>query len=256
MRCVLLVTIAASVAACAEPMTDSPNPDAQLTTSNDDPFVSSIPTATSWCIQACYYPLECVPHYSILVHESDEGIVFTWDSDSEDPCSVEILQLIDGQRSERLCINCVNGFIDDTRRDNVFTAYRVRNIDLESDLFRPRRECMCFETSYKSEDEHFEIVPSDNRAPTPPSPFQAIVLDNFFSLTWSEPEAEDFAGVMIRTSAQGPRALPSEGDLLCDPCSQGMTVPVPQAGETVFLSAFAYDEVPNYSTPAQLEVSG
>jgi len=108
-------------------------------------------------------------------------------------------------------------------------------------------------------------TPQDVTAPSPVLSFTAVAGDTTVQLSWTNPSDADFAGTLIRYSQTNYPSTPSagspvpngnEGRFAGAPSSagsfahQGLT-----NGAVYFYSAFAYDEVPNYSTAANAQAT-
>jgi len=97
----------------------------------------------------------------------------------------------------------------------------------------------------------------DNIAPLAPTSFTAVSADGVVQLSWKNPGDPDFQGTIIRCKTTGYPTSPTDGILVCNrtgaPNSQdSFTHSGLVNGQTYYYSAFAYDFVPNYSTPAQV----
>ena len=91
---------------------------------------------------------------------------------------------------------------------------------------------------------------------TPPGPVSGVAVTATTSgvaLSWTNPTAADFAGVMIRR-ADGPKgpASPTAGTLVTDtsPSATSFTDIGLAAGTQYSYALFAHDTVPNYATAA------
>ena len=91
---------------------------------------------------------------------------------------------------------------------------------------------------------------------TPPQDiidFIATPGDSWISLSWTNPNDEDFAGVMIRYRTDGSYPLNyQDGELACDIVgnpgeADSYVLEGVENGVTYYFSAFSYDEIPNYT---------
>ena len=94
-----------------------------------------------------------------------------------------------------------------------------------------------------------ERGPADTTPPGPVTSFTATAGDTQNSLSWVNPGG-DFAGTMIRFSTAGYPGSPTGGTLLYNGTGTSTTHTGLTNGVTYYYSAFAYDEVPNYSSAA------
>src|SRR6185503_19114928 len=83
----------------------------------------------------------------------------------------------------------------------------------------------------------------------PVTNFTATPGDTQVSLSWINPTG-DFTGTMIRFSTTGYPGSPTGGTLLYQGAGTSTTHTGLTNGVTYYYSAFAYDEVPNYSGAA------
>lgn len=86
---------------------------------------------------------------------------------------------------------------------------------------------------------------------TPPGPITNLVLTpgtEQITLNWDNPTDPDFEGVMFRRKTTGYPTSPTDGDLAYDGLDETFIDPFLDPEETYYYSAYAYDEVPNYST--------
>jgi hypothetical protein len=99
-------------------------------------------------------------------------------------------------------------------------------------------------------------TPFDGLAPSPVSSFTAEAGDNSVTLTWTNPSDGDFEFTVIRYSTSSYPSSPSSGspvdgvngEFPNDPGTSGEFVHTGRVnGTTYYYSAFAADEVPNYS---------
>ncbi|MDO8588670.1 MAG: glycoside hydrolase family 9 protein [Armatimonadota bacterium] len=91
----------------------------------------------------------------------------------------------------------------------------------------------------------------DTTAPGPVTSFTATPGDTQNGLSWVNPGDADLAGVMIRFKTTGYPTGPTDGTQCYSGLGTSTTHTGLTNGTTYYYAAYAYDEVPNYSTAAQ-----
>ena len=90
-------------------------------------------------------------------------------------------------------------------------------------------------------------APSDTTAPSNITSFQAIAGLNQVTLSWTNPGDTDLAGVKILRKTTGYPANPTDGTVAFNNSASSFIDSSVSGGTTYYYTAFAYDEVPNYS---------
>ena len=93
-------------------------------------------------------------------------------------------------------------------------------------------------------------IPVDASAPNPPSGFTATAGDTQNGLSWTNPTPPDFAGTMLRFKTNGYPVGPTDGTQVYNGTGTSTTHTGLTNGVTYYYAAYAYDEVPNYSSAA------
>jgi len=106
-------------------------------------------------------------------------------------------------------------------------------------------------------------TPQDVTAPSPVLSFTAVSGNGQATLSWANPSDPDFTGTVVRFSTSSYPSTPtagtavpngSNGDFAGTPGSNGSFTHTGLAnGTTYYYSAFAHDEVPNYSAAANAQ---
>jgi len=91
----------------------------------------------------------------------------------------------------------------------------------------------------------------DNTPPGPVTSFFAVPNGGGAQLSWVDPVDSDYAGVMVRRSTTGYPATTSDGILVYTGNVSPQDDLSLAADYIYYYTAFAYDEVPNYSTGAE-----
>jgi hypothetical protein len=94
------------------------------------------------------------------------------------------------------------------------------------------------------------VASTDVFGPDAIFPFVATPGPDLITLTWTNPTAADFAGVTIRRSSSDYPATPTSGTPVYHNSGHSYVDAGLVYGTTYFYSAWAYDEVPNYSEVA------
>lgn len=97
----------------------------------------------------------------------------------------------------------------------------------------------------------------DNIPPQQPTKLAATASDGAVQLSWTNPSDPDFTGTVIRCKTTGYPTSATDGTLVCNRSgtpgsSDAFTHTGVANGVTYYYSAFAYDSVPNYSSPAHV----
>ncbi|MBN1425900.1 hypothetical protein JXA88_15225 [Candidatus Fermentibacteria bacterium] len=95
-------------------------------------------------------------------------------------------------------------------------------------------------------------TPADTTSPAPVTDFTARQVQEGIRLTWNSPSTADFQSVMVRYGTASYPATPTSGTLLGiepgTPSTPDSILHASPVEQRYFYSAFAMDEVPNYST--------
>jgi hypothetical protein len=100
----------------------------------------------------------------------------------------------------------------------------------------------------------------DRAPPGPVKGFAAVEGDTQVELSWTNPTDSDLVGVRIVRKEGGAPSSPSDGTVVFEvyvqlSSAQTFTDTQLTNGTTYFYGAWAFDEVPNYSSPAQLSAT-
>lgn len=103
--------------------------------------------------------------------------------------------------------------------------------------------------------DHYPVSPFPATPPGQVVAFSAVPVGTTIRLSWTNPPDADFAGTLVRYGTAGFPSGPGDGTLLCDrPGSPGASEVVEHQGLNhgveYFYSAFAYDRLGNFATPA------
>ena len=96
---------------------------------------------------------------------------------------------------------------------------------------------------------------TDTASPTTPLNFKADVTNAQVSLSWSNPKDSDFIRVKIIRKMDAQPTSHTDGILIYDGADQIFTDINLTNNQSYYYSIYAYDNIPNYSAPAQLKAT-
>ncbi len=95
-------------------------------------------------------------------------------------------------------------------------------------------------------------APVDLTAPASVSNISAVPGDCQVALSWTNPSDSDFAGVLIKRKTNGYPSGPTDGWTVYTGTGTSVTNSALENGVDYYYSIFAYDEVPNYASSANV----